>query len=121
MQSQYTRSQEALQRKIIYAPIRHQRVDLVAVRREAPQLDLLGVLDLLCVAVTPFERHVTVGIGVHQDVECAVAVQHWQERDGCCDLAEERLDFLLDFGLRLLGSGCCSVGALFRCGVLLIL
>ena len=108
---------------LLNIPVRHQRVDAVAVRREAPQHDLLGVLDLLRVTVAPLERHVTIGIGVHQHVECAVAVEHRQESDGSGDLTEKRLDFLLDLCLCLLGGGSCfrssSVVAVLGCRVLL--
>jgi uncharacterized membrane protein YbhN (UPF0104 family) len=39
--------------ELINIPVRDQRVDAVAVGREAPQHDLLSILDLLCIAVTP--------------------------------------------------------------------
>lgn len=77
----------------------------MAVRRKAPQHHLLRILHLLRITITPFKRNLTVSIGVDQDVERAVAVQHGEESDRSRDLAEEGLDFLLDFCFGFL-SGC---------------
>jgi hypothetical protein len=63
---------------------------------ETPQLNLLTILDLFRITVSPFNRNIRVRVGVDHDVERAIAVQHWQERDGCGDLSEDGLDFFLD-------------------------
>lgn len=79
------------------------------VRAEASQLHLLGVLDFLGVTVSPFHGHFGVGVGVDQHVESAIAIQHRKECNGSGNLAEDCLDFFLDFlfglldGLRGLG------------------
>lgn len=72
-------------------------------RAKTPQLHLLRILDLLRVAVAPLHRHLGVGIRVHEDVERAVALELREEGDRGCDLAEDGLDFVLDFLLCLLG------------------
>lgn len=74
---------------------------------EASELHLLCVLDFFGVAVAPLHGDLGVGVSVHQDVECAVAIQDWQECDRCGDLAEDSLDFVLDlfFGFLNGGSG----------------
>lgn len=77
----------------------------MVVGTEASELHLLCVLDLFGVAVAPFHGDLGVGIGVYQDVECAVAIQDGQECDRCGDLAEDSLDFVLDLFLGLLNGG----------------
>lgn len=47
----------------------------MVVSAETAQLDLLCVLDLLCITVTPLDGHIRVGIGINKNVECAVSVQ----------------------------------------------
>lgn len=56
-------------------PIAHQRIDLVIARAEAPQLHLLGILDLLRITVTPFHRHLGVGVCIDEHVERAVTLE----------------------------------------------
>lgn len=73
------------------------------VRTKTPQHDLFGILDLLGIAVAPLERDLGVGVGVDEDVEGAVAVEHGEEGDGAGDLAEEGLDLLVDVVVRLAG------------------
>lgn len=72
---------------------------------KTPQLHLLPVLDLLGIAIPPFDRHVGVGVGVDEDVEGAVAVELGEKGDGGGDLAEYRLDLRLDFFFGLFGGG----------------
>lgn len=55
-------------------PVANQRVDPVITRAEPAQLDSLPVLDLLGVAIAPFDRHLAVGVGVDEYVEGAVPV-----------------------------------------------
>lgn len=78
-------------------------------RAEPAQLHPLPVLDLLGVRVPPFDRHIRVGVGVHEHVEGAVAVELGQERHGRGDLAEDGGDLGLDLCLRLVRVllGCC--------------
>lgn len=79
------------------------------VRAEAPQLHLLAVLDLLRVAVAPFDGHFRVSIGVDEDVEGAVPVENREEGHGRRDLSEDRLDLFLDLFLCLLLRWRCGV------------
>ncbi len=67
-------------------------------RTKAPELHLLSILDFFRVAVAPFQGHVRVRVGVHENVEGAVAVEHGEEGHACGDLPENGLDFGLDFG-----------------------
>lgn len=73
------------------------------VRRETPELHFFAILDFFRVTITPFDRHVTVGVGVHKYIEGTIAVKHRQERHTSGDLAEYGLDFFLDLLFRLLG------------------
>lgn len=82
---------------------------------ETSQHDLFRVLDFLCITVSPFQGHLTVGICIDKDIECAIAVEHWQEGDRCCDLPEQGLNLGLDLALGLLGL-CTS----FWCRILLV-
>ena len=89
----------------------------MVVGAEASKLDLLGVFNLLGITVAPFHRYIGVCVSVHEDVECAVAVENGEEGDRGSDLAENRLDLFLDFLLGLLGGfGGCSfaVSVAFR-------
>lgn len=81
----------------IRKPVADQCFHTVVVGAETPELHFLGVLDLLSVAVAPFHGDLGVGVGVHQDVECAVAVEDGQEGHGSGDLSEDGLNFVLDF------------------------
>ncbi len=74
----------------------------MARRAESSQLYPLGVFNLLGVAVAPFYRDLAVGIGIHEDVECAVAIELREERHRRCDLSKNRGDLGLDFGFGLL-------------------
>ena len=86
-----------------YLPITNKRVDPMVARAETSQLHLLPILNLLRVAISPFHRHFGVRICVDQDVERAIAgIELGQEGHGCCDLAEDGLDFELDLLLCLL-------------------
>lgn len=69
---------------------------------ETPKLYLLGILDLLGIAVTPFYRNIGVGVGIHKDVEGAIAIQNGEEGDRGCNLAENSLDLLLNLFFSLL-------------------
>jgi len=85
---------------------------------EPPELHPFAVDNLLCVAVAPLDGHVAVCVGVDQDVESAVAVELWEEGDGCGDLAEYGCDLGLDLGFGLfLGllwrRGCDTWGCVF--------
>lgn len=72
-------------------------------RAETPQLHLFPIFYLLRVAISPFHRHIRVGIRVNQYVERAIArVELRKEGYGGGDLAEDGLDFKLDLLLRLL-------------------
>lgn len=68
---------------------------------KTPQLHLLPVLDLLGITIPPFYRYIGVCVCVDKDIECAVPVELWEEGYGGGDLSEDRLDFGLDFLLRL--------------------
>lgn len=63
---------------------------------EAPELHLLGVFDLLGVAVAPFDRDFGVCVRIHEHVECAVSVENGEEGNGRGDLSENGLDLVLD-------------------------
>jgi hypothetical protein len=79
-------------------------------RAETPQLDLLPILNLLRITVAPLHRHIRVCIRIHQDVECAVAIELWEEGYGCCDLTENGLNLFLDFFLGLFRLCFCASG-----------
>lgn len=66
-------------------------------RAKSPQLYLFPVRNLLGVAIAPFHRHVRVGVGVDEHVECTGAVELGEEGHGGGDLPEYGLDFALDF------------------------
>lgn len=72
---------------------------------EAAQLDALAVGNLLGVAVAPLDGDVTVGVGVYEHVEGAIAGELGQEGDRGGDLAEDGGDLGLDLGLGLFGDG----------------
>ena len=78
---------------------------------ETSQLDFLSILDLFGVAVSPFHWHVGIRICVHENVECTISVEDWEEGDRGSDLAEDSLDLLLDlvFGLLRLSGGRCRI------------
>lgn len=78
-------------------PVADQCADPVIIGAEAPELDLLCVLNILGITVTPFHGYLGVSIGVDENVECAVAVEDREECDRGSDLAENGLDLLLDF------------------------
>ena len=79
---------------------------------EIPQLDLLSVLNLLRIRITPFHWHFTVGVRIDQDVESTAAgVELRKECHRSSDLAEDCLDLELDFlfGFLRLGRGRVAV------------
>jgi hypothetical protein len=100
--SSYTPSQKD---PLLAQSIADNRIDAVIRRTEAPQLHPFAVLNLLGVGVPPFDGDVAVGIGVDEDVECAIAAELGEEGDGGGDLAEDGGDFGLDFGFRLFFVG----------------
>jgi hypothetical protein len=57
-------------------PVAHKCIDLVVVGGKAAQLHLFGVLNIFCITVTPFQRHLRVLIGVDQYVESAITIEH---------------------------------------------
>lgn len=73
---------------------------------ETPQLYLLRIGDLLCVAVAPFHGHFRVRISVDEDVECILSIQDREKGDRGNNLTEYSLDLFLDLFFRLL----CGVG-----------
>lgn len=91
---------------LISQTIADQRLNPVIICTKASQLHFFGVLDLLGVTVAPFNRHFGVCIGVDQDVEGAVTVKDGEESNGRGDLAEDCLDFVLDFFFGLFDGGC---------------
>jgi hypothetical protein len=74
----------------------------VVARAEGSQLHFFAVLDFFGVAVAPLERDVGICIGIHQHIECAIAIEHRQESDRGSDLSKDRLDLSLDLSLSLL-------------------
>jgi hypothetical protein len=70
-----------IMRSSVQQPVAHQRVDLVITRAETPQLHLLAVLDLLCITVSPFNRHIRICVCIYQYIEGAVAIEYWKKRD----------------------------------------
>jgi hypothetical protein len=71
-------------------------------RTETSQLHFLAVFDLLCIAISPFHGHFRVSVCVDQDIEGAVSgIELREECDRGSDLAENGLDFELDFFLGL--------------------
>jgi hypothetical protein len=90
------------------------RVHTMTVRAKAPQLHLFAVLDLLRITVAPFYGDFRVGVSVDEDVEGAVSVQDREEGHGCGDLAEDRLNLVLDF---FLGFFLCLRGGVDGTGV----
>lgn len=62
---------------------------------EAAQLDLLRVLDFLCVTVAPLHRDIGVSVGIHQDVECTVSIKDGEEGNRSGNLPEDGLDLVL--------------------------
>lgn len=79
------------------------------VRAETPQLHLLAVLDLLRVAVAPFDGHLRISIGIDEDVEGAVPVENGKEGHRRRDLSEDCLDLFLDLFLCLFLRWRCMV------------
>jgi hypothetical protein len=108
--SQYIPRQNFKVPRRLSVPVAHKRVDPVVARAEAPELHFLAILNLLRIAVAPLERHLRVCICIHQYIEGAIPIEHGQEGDRRCNLAEDRLDFRLDLLFRLLG--CCLSPAL---------
>ena len=96
------------QPKSLRQPVAHQSIDLVIARAEAPELHLLGILNLLRIAVTPFHRHLGVGVCVYEHVEGAVALELRQEGNRSRDLPEDGLYLVLNLLLRLFWSGLRS-------------
>lgn len=91
------------------SPITDKRINPMIARAETPQLHLLSIHYLLCVAISPFHWHFRVRVCVDQDIECAVAgIELRKERYGGCDLAEDGLDFKLNILF-------CLLGGWFRC------
>lgn len=70
-------------------------------RAETSQLHLFAILNLLGVTVTPLQGNLGVGVGIDEDIEGAISIQHGQEGHRGCDLSEDGLNFSLDFGLSL--------------------
>lgn len=66
---------------------------------EASQLYFLGVFDLFGIAVAPFNGHIRVRVGIYQDVESAVPIQDRKEGNRSGDLAENRLNLVLNLFL----------------------
>ena len=91
--------------RLIPQSIAHERVDAVAGGAETPQLDVFAVGNLLGVAISPFDGHVAIGVGIDEHVEGAVAAELGQKGDGRGDLAKNGGDFRLDLGFRLVGVG----------------
>lgn len=77
----------------------------MVVGAEAAKLNFLGVLDLFGVAVSPFHGHFGICVCVYQHVERTVSIQNGEKSDRRCDLAEDGLDFFLDFLLGLFDRG----------------
>jgi len=94
---------------LISQAIADQRLDPVIICTKASQLHLFSILDFLSVTVAPFNRHFGVRVGVDQDVEGAVSVQNGEKRNGGGNLAENCLNFILDFLFGLL-DGSCGLG-----------
>lgn len=88
-------------------PVADECAHTVIIGTETAQLNLFGVLDFLGVTVTPFHRHFRVGIGINEHVECAISVQHGEERNRRSDLAEYGLNLFLYFFFWLLSGFCC--------------
>lgn len=82
--------------------ITDQGLHSVVIRTEASQLHFLGILNLFGIAVAPFDGHIRVCVSVHEDVECAVSVQNWEEGDRGRNLAKDSLYLFLDLFLGLL-------------------
>lgn len=102
---------------LISQSVADKRANTVVVGAEAAELDFLGVLDLLSIAVTPFHRDIRVSIGVDEDVESAIAIENGEEGDGGSNLAENGLNLFLNLLLRLfngLGGGAVAVSVAFQ-------
>lgn len=56
-------------------PVAHQRIHPMVTSTKAPQLHLLTILDLFGVAIAPFNRYIGIGVGVHQHIEGAIAIE----------------------------------------------
>lgn len=90
---------------------------------EASELHLLGVFDLLRVAVAPFDRHFRVCVRIYEHIECAIPIENRKEGHGGGDLSEDGLDFVLDLFLGFLdrfGGRCgrITVARIVSCGYL---
>lgn len=102
-------------------PIANQRINLMTIRTETPQLHLLRILDLLRIAIPPLHWYLAIRIRIHQHIKRAIAIQLRQKRHAGRDLAEHRLDLglQLDFGLLgrrsrgVVGDGVLFVGGSF--------
>lgn len=71
-----------------------------------PQLHPLPILNLLGVAVAPLDGHLGRRVGIHQDVEGAVAaLELGEEGHGGGDLPEDGGDLGLDLGFGLFFGG----------------
>lgn len=77
-------------------------LDLVNLRGEAPELDLVRLLYVLRVALLPERRRVERLRRVDQEVERARLIQQREERDRGRDLTDDGADLLRDILLTLL-------------------
>ena len=94
--------------------ITNQRINTVVRRTETPQLHSLAIFDFFRVRISPFNRDITIRVGIHQDIEGAVPAQLREERNRGGNLSEYSSDFGLDLSFGLVGRGsCCSGGGVF--------
>lgn len=96
--SAYTRPDTNPPNLLICKPVANKSIDSMITRTEASQLHFLAILNLLCIAISPFHWHFRVSVRVDQDIECAVSGIELREKSHrSCDLAENGLDLELNF------------------------
>ena len=54
--------------------VANESTNTVIISTEASQLNLFRVLDLLCIAITPFHRHIGVSISIDKNIKCAISI-----------------------------------------------
>ena len=64
-----------------HIPVAYKRIDSMIACAETSQLHLLSIFNLLCITITPFDRHIRVRVSIHKHVECTVAIELWKKCD----------------------------------------
>lgn len=83
---------------LISQSIADKSVHTMITSAKTPQLDLLPILNFLCIAIAPFDRYFRICICIDEDIEGAITgVELRKKGHGGGDLTEDGLDFELYF------------------------